>query len=143
MKVEGGYLYNVIVMDVGRVGPCEVLKLRNVRPRSEMKRPSDEAARRSAVIDKVKSLIDGLKPAKNYIANTVQASHGHFHAIWASPGLKPDFVYDGCGSALFDDVKSAEAKAGEVLFDALNNDLRLKKQSKRRRLPTPKQHATP
>ena len=55
MKVEGGYLYNVIVMDVGRVGPCEVLKLRNVRPGSEMKRPSDEAARRSAVIDKVKS----------------------------------------------------------------------------------------
>jgi hypothetical protein len=68
-----------------------------------------------------KDPIEGYGPAKAFVAQAVDRGDGTFNAIWASPGLIPDYVYEGKDPEIFHHPELAEAKARKVMFDALNS----------------------
>lgn len=67
-----------------------------------------------------KTAIEGATIAKRYIAQAMSAPGGAFHAMYAAPGRTPALVFEGTEPQLFSTADDAEAKARQVLFDALN-----------------------
>lgn len=59
--------------------------------------------------------------AKSYVAKAVPNGHGSYFAIWAAPGMRPDYIYAEDEPEVFSDEWQAEAKARQVLFEALNS----------------------
>lgn len=75
------------------------------------------------LFEKAKALMDSSGPRTEYMASAVYAADGYYYAAYAAPGWVPEFVYDDQGPSIFQEIKDAEARAREMLFNTLNANL--------------------
>jgi hypothetical protein len=77
------------------------------------------------IFEAAKAKLESFGPRADYMAGAIFAADDLCYAAYAAPGSIPEFVYSEDGSpAVFRDIKAAEAKAREELFNMLNANLR-------------------
>jgi hypothetical protein len=78
---------------------------------------------KTSLFQDAKALLESFGPSSEYMASAVHAADGYCYAAYAAPGWVPEFVYDVDGPYVTQDMKTAEAKAREMLFNTLNANL--------------------